>query len=165
MTTFTVPAKGIGRKDYSRNVDFAVQPTLRGHQGRQNWYAEWTLPTVPFGYIYVAYLRFFDAEGNLVYPAPDIPYHLYRMVVTTERNALILVALYRFASWADMMVFNYDKWYGDLFGYGEAELRFTNGIKTEEGKLYAVAFSEYSEEATFTAHFLVNSLREEIIYG
>lgn len=165
METFSVPAKGIGRRDYSRSVDFAVQPTLRGHQGRLNWYAEWILPTPDFDDSYAAYLQFFDAEGNSVVLAPDIPYHLHKIAVTTERKALIKVGLYRFASWADFLIFNYDKWYGDIFGYGKAELRFTNGIKTEEGKVYAVIFAEYSEEATFTAHFLVNSLSEEVIYG
>jgi len=46
QTTFTVPAKGVGRADYSTGIEFAVEPTIRSYQ---QVYSHWETVTVPAG--------------------------------------------------------------------------------------------------------------------
>lgn len=163
---FTVAVKGIGRRDYSRAVEFASQATMKGHQVRSNYaYDFYDVPTVPYPYAYSFLLDWFNAEGEIVTPAPDIPYHIYKLILTTGRKALAIVGLYRFLSEDDFWIGLIDKWYGDIYGYNAAELVYTNGIKTEEGKVYAVALAEYSEQAAFDIHITINTLMERVIYG
>jgi len=161
LETFSAVARGVGRKDYSAVVEYATQASMRGHQLRYSAVASFTLPTVPFGVFYTLYFAF---PGPLV-EAPAEPRHFYSILNTTERNALVICAFYRFASEADYWAFIPDKWYGTMYGYGGAELRFTNGIKSEEGKVYAVALAEYSANPTFTIHMTCHSLLEEVVYG
>lgn len=166
VETFVIPQRGMGTRDYSEAVEFASQASFRGHQARVNWAEDYyDADTLPFPEINAAALLFFNAAGDTVIEAPDIPYHIYHIIVTSERNALVVAGFYRFASLADAYIWNVEKWYGDVYGYGKAELLYTNGIKTEEGKVYVVALSEYSEEPTFSIHMTANALEEEVIYG
>jgi len=134
---------------------------MRGHQTRYSSVLSITLPTVPFGFIYTIYFIF---PGGVV-AAPATPRHFYNVINTSGRNALVLAGFYRFNSWADYLIFNVDEWYGTVYGYGKAELHWTNGIKTEEGKVYAAGICEYSERPTFTIHMTSHSLFEEVVYG
>jgi hypothetical protein len=166
IKTFVVPERGIGKRDYSEAIEFASQASFRGHQRRMVWTFEYYgIPTAPFPNFYGIGLQFFDAGGGVVIPAPDIPYHIYKVTVTTGRAALVLAGFCRFASLADANIWNVEKWYGDTYGYGKAELIYTNGIKTEQTKVYAVALSEYSERPDFDIRLSVDALWEEIVYG
>jgi hypothetical protein len=46
IKTLTVEAKGVGRKDYSSGIEFAVEPVIRSYQSA---YSEWDYVTVPTG--------------------------------------------------------------------------------------------------------------------
>lgn len=46
IETSIVPAKGIGRKDYSSGVEFSVEPVIRSYQ---SVYSAWDCVTVPAG--------------------------------------------------------------------------------------------------------------------
>lgn len=163
---FSVPVVGIGRRDYSEGIEFATQASFRGHQARINWADDYIdVPTIPFPFSYGVLLLFFDATGALVSEAPDIPYHIFSIIVTSERAGLVTTGLYRFASLADAMIWNVEKWYGDVYGYGKAELLYTAGIKTAPGKVYVVPLAEYSEQPTFSIHSTITALEEEVIYG
>lgn len=163
---FAVPEVGVGRRDYSETVEFASEASFRGHQLRLCWTFEFPgVPTVPFPGFYAIGLLFWDAAHVPVIPAPDIPYYIYKVTITTGRAALAIAGFYRFASLADANIWNVEKWYGDSYGYGKAELVYTNGIKTLEGKVYCVAFAEYSEEPTFDFRMNIDGLNEEIVYG
>jgi hypothetical protein len=165
LETFVVPATGIGRRDYSQAVEFASQATMRGHQLRGAVIMDSVvLPTVPWPWCYATPIAFFDAEG-ILRPTPTIPEHFQSIIVTTQRQALVLAGLYRFRTYNDIVIWNPDEWYGDMFGYGRAELLYTSGIKTELGKYYAIALAEWSEEPTFTVSFTFSSLQEEMVYG
>ncbi len=165
---FTVAPTGVGKRDYSQGIEFASQATSRGHQARDITTLDIILDTAAFPDFWAQPMEFFWPDGSLRYEAPSTPLHIHDVVITSERNALVLAGLYRFASFADMAAawpWTVEVWYGDIWGYGKAELHYTNGIKTEPGKFYAIAFSEYSEEPTFHIHMTVGALKEEIIYG
>ena len=163
---FTVPPVGIGRRDYSEAVEFASEASFKGHQRRDCWTFEAPgVPTVPFPGFYAIALGFWDAEHVPVIPAPDIPFHIYKVTITTGRAALAIAGFYRFASLADAGIWNVEKWYGDSYGYGKAELVYTNGIRTLEGKVYCVALAEYSEMPTFDVRMNADGLHEEVVYG
>jgi len=162
---FTVPTKGIGRKDYSNAIEFATYATSKGLQARFTYMAEWTdLPTLAWPDFYVCSIQFFDEEHALTYPAPGIPYHLYQLLITGESNALIFTGFYRFNSEDDIWSWNVDKWYGDMFGYGRAELNFSKGIKTVKGKWYIIAFAQYIDKPTFSVDLTSHWLSEEVIF-
>jgi len=44
--TFVVPAKGVGRPDYSSGVEYSVEPIIRSYQSA---YSNWDTVTVPAG--------------------------------------------------------------------------------------------------------------------
>lgn len=168
MTTrlFTVPSLGIGRRDYSKSIEFATQATTRGHQARVNTIGDYVgVPVTPFPGFGASFITFFDENDALVTEAPGIPYHIYEVIVTSGRNALVICGLYRFNSVDEAYAWNVEKWYGDIYGYGQASLTFTNGIKTQKGKVYVVGLMEYSEEALCELHLLIHMLTEEVIYG
>lgn len=166
LEAFIVPQRGIGKRDYSQVIEFATEASFRGHQRRYVLTVEYPgIPTPPFPIFYGIGYQFFDAEGNVVIPAPEIPYHIHKVTVTTGRAALVLAGLYRFASLADADIWNVEKWYGDIYGYGKAELIYTNGIRTEQGKVYGVAIAEYSERPTFDLLLSTDGLYEVIVYG
>lgn len=166
IETFSVPKLGIGRRDYSKCIEYAAQASFRGHQVRISWSADYIdVDTLPYSDRYGARLLFFDAEGKVTTCAPATPYHIYELIGSTERNALLLAGLYRFASEDDVNIFNVEKWYGDIHGYGKVEMRYTAGIKTVPGRIYYVGFAEYSEQPTFSIRLIINALMEEIRYG
>lgn len=163
--TFEVLVKGRGRPDYSSSVQYASYATARGYQRRHQLTAEYTdFPTFPPGWAYASIFIFYDENDKLTYPAPKIPYYIYSEKVSCESNALVFLGLYRFNSYADIWLGNVDKWYGDIFGYGEAELEYSKGIKTVEGKWYVDMFAQYSEKPTFSMDKTVHMLREDVFY-
>lgn len=163
-TEFLVPAKGVGRRDYTSGVEYATQATYHGFQHRVSWFDTFLeVPTIPYPEFYSANIYFFDEYLDIVDVAPRFPYHFFEILATTERHALLGVGFYRFASLADFDIWNVEKWYGTLFGYGQVLLNFSHGIKTEQGKVYAVSFAEYSAEPDFNIHWDINSVEETAI--
>lgn len=163
--TFVVPEKGRGRPDYSSSVHYASYATAKGFQARFHLMAEYTdFDTLSWPDFYVSLFVFYDLEHKLTYPAPKIPYYIYSEKVSCESNALVFLGLYRFNSYADIWAWNVDKWYGDIFGHGKAELAYSKGIKTAEGKWYVDAFTQYSENPKFSMDKTVHMLCEEVFY-
>jgi len=166
MTYFPVAERGTGRKDYSNAIEFLTAATWRGRQLRTNWAAYWpALPTLVWPGAYYMHMLFYDAEGNLVNEAPAIPYQIQDIIFATERNALVFLGFLQFASYADLIIWNVEKYLGYIFSYNEAELLYCAGIRTIEGKAFAVIFGEYSEHATFATSLTVNAIKEEVVYG
>jgi len=64
VEVFTVPAKGVGRADYSDNVSLSTEPLIRGEQDAYNEWDEQTIADgdtgifdfdVPTGYVHLIY--------------------------------------------------------------------------------------------------------------
>lgn len=166
MTYFPVAERGTGRRDYSNAIEFLTAATWKGRQLRTNWTGYWAdLPTLIYPMSYFVHFPFYDADRNLVNEAPDVPYQIQNVVISSERNALVFVAFLQFASYYDLTIWNIEKHLGYLFGYNEVALNFTCGIRTIEGKAFAALFAEYSEKATCDVYLTANALYEEVVYG
>lgn len=159
---FAVPSKGIGRKDYSDQVEFVSYATMKGIQYRYQLTAKFTLPTLPYPDFYVSLYRFVNRDGVLVYPAPDIPYHLYSVECAGETKELMMAGVYRFNTYDDIWIWNVDEWYGDVYGYGKVKLQYSKGIRTVEGKYYLLALAQWSEAPTFVFNDTDHLLREDV---
>lgn len=166
VQVFDVPIEGIGRRDYSQAVEVATASSWRGHQRRVSWGGSYTLPTPVFGLVYITYLPFdVSIEDPLGLFAPATPYYFMSLTVSSIQDALTCVFFANFATWDDVLIFNYDEWFGEIYGYGKASLEYSKGVKTKEGRIYVLGFCTYPESATFTAEFSVHGLQEEVVYG
>jgi len=157
---FTIPTVGVGRADYSQNIELAVEPQIRSHLYRYNWTVETTLDTLTFPEAHVVLLRFEDKAGNLLdYVPSDIKYLIYDIMVSGNYNALTLGALYKYSYPA----LAYLETVAEIFGYGRAEIKFTRGHRCEPGRVYAVALNQWSEKAQFTGSFVVHALSDVVV--
>lgn len=160
MTTlFVVPATGAGKADYTQAIEFATQPTWRSWQRRTVWTLHVDgIPSVPIADFYFIFLYSFEA--GVLYWDTRKPRHFQNVIVSSSRKALVVAGLYQFATLADELAWLPEKWYGDMWGYGKAELEYTNGIRAEVGKYFAAKLCEYSGEPTFDIDISVSSLDE-----
>lgn len=86
--TFTVEAKGIGRRDYSTGTEFSVEPTIRSYQSVYNHWEPVTVPAhdelvtdVPIEKDYVAIVYDFFASAPVS--------SLIRLVVEAVRDGIV----------------------------------------------------------------------------
>jgi hypothetical protein len=166
LTRFLVESKGTGRVDYSKSIEYAVQPTGKGTMSLYTFANVWPgLATLPYPNAYAATLRFFDEHFAITIPAPRVPYYIYRLSVTTHANALVLCELMQYANYADWMAFTVEEYWGASYGYQSAELVFTTGLKTLEGRYYDLNFAEWSANPTFDAQVAGNGIWEEVLRG
>lgn len=158
--TRPLAAVGIGRKDYSMNAEFSTESLIRSHLERSIWLDELTYWTPPFPWAYFSVLQFSDAEGNLLYYAPeDIKYIIYNIVLVGEYHALTVAALQKF-SWPEI---EYVDTVAEVYGYGRAEIHLTKGHVCEPGRLYAVALTQWSEKDLFTAYSNVHGMSDLVV--
>ncbi len=164
MTTklFPVPARGVGRRDNSCQVEAVSYATMKGLQYRYQATAKFVLDTLAFPDFYVSLYQFVDLEGNLVYAAPDIPYHLYSVECTGETPELMFAGIYRFDTYDDIWIWNVDEWYGDVYGYGKVKLQYSKGIRTVEGKYYLMALAQWAAAPTVVFNDTDHMLREDV---
>lgn len=161
--TFTVAAVGVGKRDYSRTASFVSQPTLRGHQVKiVAVYSYTDLPTRAFDLTWGVAIPFMHEDGEWHDEAGRTPAHLMRGGISTGRNALVVIGLYEYSSYASFLAGDWPPLaiHGHVYGYKNAELTVTNGIKTEEGHCYVLVFMEWSGFATFNCHLYGEMLWE-----
>ena len=114
VRNFTVPEKGIGRKDYSRNVETSVEPIIRSHQLRTVAIVDLTYYS--FAWPYITAVPFLIPAENLYDRSIQI------LEAQAETNNLVVLSL--------------TKYLGDIpvdtiaasYGYGKAEIKFTKGF-------------------------------------
>lgn len=159
---FPVSAVGIGRQDYSQNLEYSVEPVIRSHLQRINWWftaAGW--PTVPFPFVYLGDLVFEDRAGVVTNICPsDVEYYIYDVWNQGLYNALTPCLLYKYT----LVPFALVEVIGLVYGYQKASLHFTSGVKCEPGFTYVVCLAQYSELPTFTASMIVHGLTDRVIY-
>jgi hypothetical protein len=167
VETRSITATGVGKPDYREGVEFSGEPgSVRGSQARYASSAYYAgLATPPFGTMWLHGLLLPQPDGTWSYVAPSTPHHIHRVSHTTDRVALALCGYYQFASYNDFLAAIIENTLGITYGYGYAELSFTKGIPTIEGKVYAVGFAEYSALATFNAHVNAHALFEEVLHA
>lgn len=140
----TIPATGVGRKDYSQKIEYSVEREIRSLQERFFYsYRFDGLSELTFPDVYESPLQFL-VNGALQYTAPSTkPWMFYLVNVTTDRNALCVVTLNRYASYTDYLAGTIAENLGTAFGYGEAKLELTKGIVTEAGSVYSVQYGDF----------------------
>lgn len=163
-TTFTVPAEGVGRRDYSQGTEFSTQPAaiLGAWQDHYVAGATYTLDTIPFPYIYYDAIGFPQEDGTWGWTASTIPLHFYNIYVSTPANILVGGGLFRFASIDNFYSGILAERFGGIFGYTSVSLLFSKGVRTIPGSVYAPYFGAWGEEATFEIIFRVVGLATEL---
>lgn len=158
--TFTVTPIGVGRPDYSQNVELAVEREIRSHLYRYNWTIESTLATLVYPQAHTILLQFLDGAGNLLnYVPSDIKYLIYDIYVSGDYNALTLAGLYIFSYPAYALL----ETVAEVFGYGKASIELARGHPCVPGRAYTVALNQWSEHATFNGSFIVHGMSDEVV--
>jgi len=160
-TVFTVPPKGVGRKDYSQSIELTVEPTIRSHQERFIWIAELIdEPTKTYPDSNLALIYFRDLNGNLLeYVPDDVKYLLYDIVTTGDYHSLIMTSLEKLTYPGEV----YIESVGEVHGYGKAELHLSNGHLCEPGVMYGVNITQWSEKANYNAYIKTHGVSDVII--
>lgn len=141
----TVLATGVGRKDYSQNVEYSVETALRSLQERFFYAYNYAgLPALAFPDVYESRLQFL-LNGVLQYNAPsEKPWMFYLIEATTNTNDLCVVTLNRYATLDAFNSGTITEHLGTAFGFLEAKLEFTKGIPTVAGSIYSVQLGVFS---------------------
>lgn len=156
---FVVPATGVGRKDFSQNIELSVQPVIRSHLKRYAVSGESTLPTIAYPNAWAVQLPFTDAAGNTVLVVPDdVKYVIYGVKTTGRRTALTMTGLVRIHGIPPVL-----EEICTLFGYGEAEQSILKGHVLEPGYEYYIYICQWSEAATYVATYHVQGLADIIV--
>ncbi len=161
---FAVSALGVGRKDYSVNVEASVEAMIRSHQLRVTWnlIAE-DVPTLAFPECYWLSLFFMNYAGGLVLVAPsDVRYAIYGLSVSGRLNALTICGLDQFESIIPGPVFDmpvgHIKTVARAFGFSKAELQFSRGHPSVAGRAYALPVCVWSDQPTFSVSVHIDGI-------
>lgn len=150
MVVFTVPAKGVGRKDYTSTVERSTQPyvTPSLRQTRFTGVGTFVLPVLIFPMAWASLMSMPQEDGTWGWAASSIVMHTLEMSASVKSSDLITVAWLKYNSIADYMAGIPAERYAHIFSYGKARVQLATGIPTEQGKYYAIRFSAWPEGAT-----------------
>lgn len=142
--SFSVTPTGVAREDYSQNVEYSVEREIRSLQERFFYsYRFDALSAVTFPDVYESQLQFL-VDGVLLDTAPSTePWMFYLINATSDRNALCVVTLNRYANMADFAAGVIAENLGTAFGYQEAKLELTKGIVTRAGSVYSIQYADF----------------------
>jgi len=164
--SFTVTPDGIGRPDFSQNIELAVESEIRSHQYRYNWTVEATLFTYDFPDTYFVLLQFQDEAGNVInYVPSDVKYLIQDLFMSGDYNALTIAALEKYSYPLVLTDPNaaYLETIAMVFGYGSAKIVLTKGHVCEPGRAYLVSLNQWSELDEFTASFIVHAYTDLMV--
>lgn len=147
--TFTIPAKGVGRKDYSDAIERSVQPyiTRALRQDSFEVYGVWLMPVIPFPLAWDFYLVMPQEDGTWDYLASSITLHFFELHASIKTNHLIGIGLKRYASIDDALAGIVAERSPFIFSYNKADLTFLKGIPTREGSVYAAYANAWPDPA------------------
>lgn len=160
--TFNIATVGIGRADYSQNVEYSTEPLIRSHLWRRVWSAYVAFPTLPYPNVYGIILPFEDREGNVLYYAPeDVEYMIYDILIGGDYNALTIAGLQKLR-WPDFALI---ETVAEVYGYGESSVSLTKGHKCEPGVVYVALANQWSEKPFFDISFTAHGMADLVIRG
>lgn len=143
---YTVPARGIGTKDYSIQIEHFTTPfiTTSFKQAQVAASANYIIPTLPFPFGFVLHMTLPQEDGTWAYEASTIPIYFYNVRASVRENYLSAVGLYRYANLADAIAGILAERFAVKFGYGSSEITFLKGIRTTPGSVYGIFFGCWS---------------------
>jgi hypothetical protein len=143
--TFTVSPTGVGRKDWSQDVQVQVEPLVRGHQQRDSWSARYLLPYPGEWY---GVLTFIDENNDDILYVPDTPkYVLYDFSVEASQNILVscgLAKIEKIETLTDPV--NIIEWLFRVYGYGKQSVNISRGYVCEPGYTYLTDLNACTEQ-------------------
>ena len=164
--TFSVVPTGVGRKDWSQNVEQTVEPQVRSHMYRYNWTTETTYEASDypgewgFPNARIVLLQFQDLAGNVLnYVPSDVKYLMYDAIVSGDYNALTLGAIYKY-TYPGLV---YLETILEVFGYGNVPIGLAKGHVFEAGRVYLISLQQWSEKDEYTASFIVHAYTDLIV--
>lgn len=154
----SVTASGVGRKDYSQNVEYSVEKELRSLQERFFYSYQFVgLNTLVLPNVYESLLQFL-VGNSLQYEAPSQnPWMFYLAELTAHTNNLAVITFNRYLDYAHYLAGTVEERLGTAFGFLEAKLEFTKGIPTVAGSLYSVQYGVFSG-ANFDCDLVIHGL-------
>lgn len=179
QTSFTVPVKGIGRKDYTAKVERSTATLYNPSLKQEVFIMRYAgvLYTVPFPSIYLFAIPLPQEDGTWGYEASSIVMHFMEMSFTIRSSSLTQVGLLRFASLDDFYDFYFSgeiyanvglyngELYPQMYGYTSTKLSYTKGIPTQPGSMYVVVggfwSSSMAEEVSMVCNGLITNLTRE----
>lgn len=149
VQTYDVLAKGVGRRDFSKMVEYSTEVTPFQVLGQFEYSSRgiYTIPTVPYPTIYAATLGLpmeSPAHWYSWTEASSITVSFFRFYATTNFNALMWIGLLEYTGAGAFVDYLVGK-----SGYGEITINLTGGITTREGYGYRAGFAVYSNNPTF----------------
>jgi hypothetical protein len=151
-----ITATGVGRKDYSQQIEHSVEALIRSHLTRVAWAFTYNFPA---GYTWAL----IGLPLGDLWPAPSTLYHLYDLDISLDKNVFVEVGFYEFLSLADYLAFNPSREFGGTCGYGDEFVNYVKGVKTIPGRYYAVLFINWDATgAAYSLRFRLNGLMETI---
>lgn len=164
--TFTVEARGVGRKDYSEMVEHATQPFITPslRQGRFSFSgATFILPVLlPFPRARSVASAMPQEDGTFGWFASSIVVHFQEVHVSLRTHSLVTVGLVNYDSIADYFAGIIAERSPQIFSYGKADLNFIKGMPTQKGKIYAVLFGGWPDTATMEITITFTGIMTEL---
>lgn len=138
--TFVAPVKGVGRKDYSKAIEYSTQPYITPslRQDRDIAIGTVTNPTLPFPTAWMFPLLMPQEDGTWDWLASSITTHFFEVFTSIMTNHLVVVGLIRYASIDDFFLDIIAERSPILYSYNKAEVNFLKGIPTKVGSLYCL---------------------------
>lgn len=156
MTTF-VASWGVGRPDYSQNVEFAVNPALRSHQLRGAWTS--TYSNIPYFYFPLALIFAWNARGDY---SGVTGWYIYGFHTMINSNRLIKLEFISAVSLAALIAGTYTS-HGGAYGYNKATLKYSKGYYIDSTRVYAVVVTIPGLTDTSDVSATIHGLNEEVL--
>lgn len=137
---FAMTSRGVGRKDYSKAVEYSTQPYITPslRQDRDIALGTFIEDTLPFPNAWMFPLTLPQEDGTWDWLASSISTHFFEVFTSIKTNHLVVVGLLRYASIDDFFLDIVAERSPILYSYNKAELTFLKGIPTEVGSLYCL---------------------------
>ena len=148
---FSTARKGIGQADYTVTVERStatlLTPSLR--QEVILLCLTDTYAVAPYPSAYQVFCPMPQEDGTFGWEASSIKMHFLDFSLALRNNCLCRVGLLRYSSLASLLAGDPpDAWYPDVHGYGRVTLKYTKAVATQPGRVYAIFFGFWSDNAT-----------------
>jgi len=152
---FSIVTRGSGHIDYTRVVErsTATLPTPSLKQEVALFCLTDTYAVPPFPFSYQVFVPMPQEDGTYAWEASSIVTHFLDFSMSLKNNCLCKVGLLRYSSQASLEAGDPpDEWYPAVYGYGRVTLKYTKALATKPGRVYAINFGFWSENAAEEVH-------------
>lgn len=148
---FVIPQKGVGQQDYTvvveRSTATLATPSLR--QEIMLLTFDDSYPPPPFPAQYQVFVPMPQEDGTWGWEASSIRVHFIDLSIAGRKNALCCVGMMAYESLAALTGgLPPIAWYPRVYDYGRAVLKYSKGIASQTGRVYAVHFAVWSDAVT-----------------